>query len=330
MPENYLDMKAAVLHQYGEAPKYGDFPDPIPQNDNQVLITVKAAAVKNLDKGKASGAHYSSGSHLAQPETVGMDGVGLLEDGTRVYAFGLTGMVAEKALADKRKCVVLPASIDDASAAALPNAIFGAAAALRFRANIVPGDTVLINGGTGVTGKLAIQIAKHYGAGRIIATGRNADSLQKLLTIGADEIISLKQDDDQIVAQLKAIHSATPIDIVIDYLWGHPVEMILMALKGKGHTTHKVRIVTVGEMAGSTIALPSGILRSSDIEILGSGLGSLPEDAMDAIFTEILPDMLQLAANGQFEIETVTYPLKDIEAAWMQDIGPGKRLVIIM
>ena len=259
-----------------------------------------------------------------------MDGVGLLEDGTRVYAFGLTGMVAEKALADKRKCVVLPASIDDASAAALPNAIFGAAAALRFRANIVPGDTVLINGGTGVTGKLAIQIAKHYGAGRIIATGRNADSLQKLLTIGADEIISLKQDDDQIVAQLKAIHSATPIDIVIDYLWGHPVEMILMALKGKGHTTHKVRIVTVGEMAGSTIALPSGILRSSDIEILGSGLGSLPEDAMDAIFTEILPDMLQLAANGQFEIETVTYPLKDIEAAWMQDIGPGKRLVIIM
>jgi len=323
-------MKAAVLHQYGEAPKYGELPDPIPQNDNHLVMTMKAAAVKNLDKGRASGAHYSSGGQLHKPEGVGIDGVGVLADGTRVYSFGMGGMIAEMGLADKNKMVRLPDGIDYVTAAALPNAVMGAAGALHFRAGIKQGETVLINGATGVTGKVAVQIAKHYGAKKVIVTGRNADSLNKLKELGADEIISLKQEDEQILTTLKEIHKSTPVDIVIDYLWGHPAELILTALQGKGGATHPVRFVTVGGMAGDKIELSSGILRSSDIMLCGSGLGSLSNQAMGELFRNILPEMLQLAADGKLKIDTVTADLKDIEETWHKDVAAGHRLVITM
>jgi NADPH:quinone reductase-like Zn-dependent oxidoreductase len=323
-------MKAAVLYKLGEAPKYKDFPEPVAQNSDQVLITVKAAAVKNLDKGRASGAHYASHKNL--PEVVGVDGVGILADGTRVYANGITGMIGEKALIDKNKYTVLPDQIDDISAAALPNAVMGAALALKYRAEMKPGDTVLINGATGVTGKAAVQIAKYYGAKKIIATGRNEESLKQLLALGADEIISLKQEDQTIIGRIKELHASQPISIVIDYTWGHPAEMILSALKGGGlHAiTTKVRFVTVGSMAGEEIKVPSSILRSSAIELLGSGIGSLPKEAMENQFTETIPEMLALAAKSGLTIDTVTAELKDVETAWMENIPAGKRLVILI
>ncbi|AMR27131.1 alcohol dehydrogenase [Hymenobacter psoromatis] len=322
-------MKAAVLHQYGEAPKYGEFPAPVAQQPDQLLVTITAAAIKNLDKGKASGAHYSSGGRLAQPEVVGVDGVGTLADGTRIYAFGLTGMLAEQGLADKNRLVKLPANLDDVTAAALPNAIFGSAAALRFRANVQPGETVLINGATGVTGQLAVQLARHYGARHIMATGRNPELLQKLRAQGV-ETVSLQQSDEEVLAQLREMHVRTPIDVVIDYLWGRPAELILQVLQGRGGTTHRVRFVTVGGMADDTIRLSSGTLRSSDITLLGSGLGSVSEADMQRMFADEMPGLLQLAADGHLTIDTVTAPLHDIEAAWTRAVDSGTRLVIVM
>jgi NADPH:quinone reductase-like Zn-dependent oxidoreductase len=321
-------MKAAVYIP-GQTPKYGDFAEPIPQSENQLVITVKAAAVKNLDKGIVSGQHYASGGSK-EPKVAGVDGVGVLADGTRVYGFGVSGMIAEKAVIDKNKMVKLPDGIDDITAAALPNAVMGAGAALRFKANVKAGDVVLINGATGVTGLVAVQIAKHYGAKKVIVTGRNADSLKQLLALGADEAISLKQEDEQIVSKIKEIHKGTPIDSVIDYIWGHPAELVLSALGGSGGTTHKVKYITVGAMAGDNIQLSSGILRSSDIEISGSGLGSLGADAMNKLFTELLPEMLQLAAEGKLKIDTETANLKDIETVWHKEIPGAKRLVIII
>jgi NADPH:quinone reductase-like Zn-dependent oxidoreductase len=324
-------MKAAVLHQLGHAPVYGDFSDPIPHGEEQLLIHVKAASVKNLDKGRASGAHYASYKEL--PVIVGIDGVGVLEDGTRIYAMGLTGMIAERALINKRNYVKLPAHIDDVTAAALPNAVMGAALALRFRAGVVPGETVLINGATGVTGMLAVQIAKHYGAKKVIATGRNPESLKKLAALGADEIISLKQSDEDIIKQLKEINTTNPVDVVIDYTWGHPAELILAGLKGGGGVnvvTHRLRFVTVGGMVGDHIQVSSAMLRSSAIELLGSGLGSLSHEALQKLYSEVLPEMLQLAADGKLKIETETAPLREIESVWNKEIPTGKRLVIVM
>ena len=318
------------MSQLGTAPRYEDFADPEIKNDDQVLIAVKAASVKNIDKGRASGAHYAR--HTDLPEVVGIDGVGILADGTRVYALGITGMIAEKALINKNDYTIIPDGLDNASAAALPNAVMGAALALKYRAEVKAGDVVLINGATGVTGQVAVQIAKYYGAKKVIATGRNPESLKLLLELGADEVISLKDDDETIAKQIKEIHGSTPINSVIDYTWGHPAEIILNALKGSSlhHISSKVRFVTVGGMAGDEIKLSSNILRSTAIEILGSGFGSISGEIMKKLPHEILPEMLQLAADGKLKIETVTAPLKDIETAWNEHVPAGKRLVIVI
>lgn len=146
-------MKAAVMYQKGEMPQYTDFPEPVPQNDDELLISVKAAAIKHFDKGRAKGTHYSAEADRQNATLIGGDGVGLLADGTRVYALG-DGMIAEKAIIDKRRMVKLPEGIDDASACALPNAVAGSAMALRFRAAMQPGETVLVNGATGFSGKI--------------------------------------------------------------------------------------------------------------------------------------------------------------------------------
>ena len=323
-------MKAAVLHQLGQAPKYEDFPDPVPQNADQLVIDVKAASIKNLDKGRASGAHYAP--HTKFPDVVGVDGVGVLPDGKRVYAMGVTGMIAEKALVDKSRIVPIPDGIDDATAAALPNAIFGAALALKYRAAITPGKVVLVNGATGVTGKIAIQLAKYYGASHVIATGRNPASLHSLTELGADEILSLTQDETTFVSALKTIHTKTPIDFVIDYTWGTPMEWIMQAIKGGGLNTpyHPIRIITVGNMAGDNMNLGSAQLRSAAIEIVGSGFGSLPPQAFAAMNTEIIPDLMELAGRGGLHIDTERVPLGEVENAWQSHVHPGVRRVVIM
>lgn len=321
-------MKAAVVYKKGESPKYVEFAEPIPQNENQILLSVKAVAITNLDKGKASGKHYSSDNHSENGFVVSSDAVGLLENGTRVYARGITGTMAEKTIIDKNIVVPLPKEISNSIAAAMPNAVAGSAMALKFRAGIKPGETVLINGGAGFTGQMAIQIAKHYGAKRIIVTARNEKTFQNLLDLGADEVISLKQDEETIINYLKEIHQNTPIDIVLDYLWGHTAQLILSALKGNGSFTHKTRYVNVGSIAGDSIQLSAGILRSVDLQLSGSGLGSWSKGEVKLLFSEILPEMFLLASQNKIKVNIEEVDLKDIEQMWNAEVSDGKRLVV--
>lgn len=318
-------MKAAVLHELGTNPKFETFNDP-QANTEQATITVKAAAIKQLDKIKASGKHYTKYPYL--PIVIGTDGTGILEDGTPIYAWGITGMLAEKALVQKNNWTVLPDGLSFETAAALPNALIGSDMALLYRAKMEAGQTILINGATGVTGKIAVQIAKYRGASKIIVTGRNEDTLIELKTFGADEIISLKQDDETIVKQIQQIHNNYPIDIVLDYLWGHPVELILQAFKSL--PPRKVKLVTVGEMAGSNISLASGTLRSTQIELLGSGIGSITPEEIASYIKDILPTIFELAASGKMIIDIEAFPLSKIEQIWNKQEEPGKRFVAII
>ncbi len=323
-------MKAAVVYRKGELPKYAEIPEPIATSENEVLISVKAVAITNLDKGIASGKHYSSENENQNGIIIGSDAIGLVETGTRVYARGISGTIAEKALVEKNRMVELPDGIDDATAAAMPNAVAGSAMALRFRAKIKPNETVLINGATGFTGQMAIQIAKYYGAKKIIVTGRNEKTLQSLLELGADEIVSLKQDDERLVSQLKEIHQNTPIDIVLDYLWGHSAELIFSVLKGNGNFTHKTRYVSVGSMSGDLIQLSAQILRSVDLQLSGSGLGSWTKEEVKLLFSEILPEMFLLASQNKLKVNIEKVNLVNIEKMWNAEVPDGKRLVVVI
>jgi len=321
-------MKAAVMYQQGELPQYVDFPEPITQHNDELLVKVKAVAIKHFDKASASGTHYSSDAPEQNGRVIGGDGICLLEDGTRIYGIGISGMLAEKATIRKDLIVKVPNALDDVTAAALPNAVMGAAMGLKFKADIQPGDVVLINGATGFTGRVAVQIAKHYGAKRIIVTGRNQRSLEDLLSLGADETISLLQDDESFKNRIKKIHSQTPIDIVIDYLWGHTAEMILACLKGDGSFTNRIRYVSIGSMAGDIIQLSAANLRSVDLQLTGSGLGSWSKSQIGLLIKEMLPEMFQLAAAGKLKVAATQVQLKDIAALWSMDVPDGQRLVV--
>ncbi len=321
-------MKAAVIYRKNELPQYAEVGDPVVNSENEILVDVKAVAIKHFDKSRASGKHYSSEAPKESGRVIGGDGVCILNDGTRVYGMGVSGMLAEKATIEKERMVILPPKISDAVAAALPNAVIGSAMGLRFKAEMKTGENVLINGATGFTGRVAVQVAKHYGAKKIIVTGRNPKSLQDLRKLGADEIISLDESDDLILENLQKIHRESPFDVVIDYLWGHTAELILTMLKGKGSFTHKTRFVSIGAVTGDLIQLSASGLRGTDLQITGSGLGSWSKEQVRKLFTEILPEMFQLAADGILVIETIEVKLKDIAGLWNLDVPDGRRLVV--
>jgi len=321
-------MKAAVLYKKGDLPVYTETTEPTPQNENEVLVTVKAVAIKHFDKGRASGSHYSSNAPRENGRVIGGDGVCLLPDGTSVYGMGVSGMLAEKAVIDTNRMVTLPDGLSDAVAAALPNAIIGAAMGLRFKADIQPGDTVLINGATGFTGRVAVQVAKHYGAKKVIVTGRNQQALESLLALGADALVSVVQDDESFVQQLATIQAATPIDIIIDYLWGHTAEMILACIKGDGSFTNSIRYVSVGSVTGDLIQLSAANLRSVDLQLTGSGLGAWSKQQVGLLFSNILPEMFLLAATGKLVVDTVEVKLPDITELWNLEVAGGQRLVV--
>ena len=321
-------MKAAVLHTLGKPPRFEDFPDPHPSPE-EVKVRVKAASLKNIDKAMASGLHYDSHSEL--PVVCGVDGVGVLDDGTRVYCGGSRlpyGMMAEQTVVSRAWCLPVPDGVDDITAAALPNPALSSWLPLVWRAHLKQGETVLILGATGVAGKLAIQIAKHLGAGRVVAAGRNKGVMRTLPGLGADATIDLGQGDRELTASFEREAGRARFDIVLDYVWGHPTEVLLEALTGHDvmSANDSLRLIEIGDMAGSTISLAAAALRSSGMEIYGSGGGgSIPRTAIFDVF----PQLWALAAGGKIHIDTESVPLAEIEKAWLRNDLPGRRIVII-
>jgi NADPH2:quinone reductase len=185
----------------------------------------------------------------------------------------------------------------------------------------------LILGGTGVAGKLAIQIARHLGAGRVVAAGRNEQVLRTLNDLGADATIHLDQSDQELTRAFIREVGHKPFDVIIDYLWGHPTEVLLDALIGHDVKAgaSRIRLIEIGEMAGPTIALSAAALRSSGLELYGSGGGSIPHSAIFDAF----PQVWALAARGKLSVDTEQAPLADVEIAWQREDLPGRRLVVI-
>jgi NADPH2:quinone reductase len=257
-----------------------------------------------------------------------VDGVGRLEDGSRVY-FGISraphGTFAERALAANWMCIPLPDGLDDATAAGIANPAMSSWAALAGRAKFVAGESVLILGATGVAGQLAVQIAKRLGARRVIAAGRNPQALVTLKELGADDVISLDQEQDALVTAFRDKYAEAGIDVVLDYLWGHPAECVLEAVSQKGlrKAASRVRFVQIGASAGVSISLKAASLRSSGLELLGSGLGSASLDQLRAAIEEFF----KVAATKRFEFTVKTAPLRDVEALWNRS-EPGTRLVL--
>lgn len=307
-------MNAAVVHAFDAPPRCTTFPDPVAAA-GELPVTVTAVGLHPVVKALANGSHYGGTGEL--PFVPGLDGVGRLEDGTRVY-FGISrspyGTFAERALAANWMCIPLPDGLDDATAAGMANPAMSSWAALQGRAKFTAGESVLILGATGVAGRLAVQIAKRLGAGRVVAAGRNPQALQLLRDLGADAVISLDEEHDPLVAAFRREYAEAGVNVVLDYLWGYPAECLLEAISQRGlrKAASRVRFVQIGESAGKTISLRADALRSSGLELLGSGFGSASLDQLRAAITEFF----QAAATKPFDFNLKTAPLRDVESLW--------------
>ena len=196
---------------------------------------------------------------------------------------------------------------------------------LKHTAKLAAGETVLILGATGVTGKLAVQIAKILGAGRVVAAGRNEHVLSTLDELGADSTIRLDKPHEELIAAFRREASEKRFDVIIDYLWGRPTEALMKAITGKEFAIAEsgTRLVEVGESAGSTITLPAAVLRSTALTILGTG-GMPSWDILSDAFQQVMDSV----ARGTLRIETERVPLAEIENAWERH-ALARRLVVM-
>ena len=313
-------MHAAVVNDLKKPPVFQEFSDP-ELRVGEVLIDVKAAGLHPVVRAIAQGAHYSDGGEV--PFIPGVDGVGVRADGTRVYFGGARrpwGTMAEHCAVSPTMTVLLPDALDTVQAAALANPGMSAWLSLKARAQLAAGETVLIMGATGVAGHLAIQCARLLGAKRIVAAGRN---VKALAGEDVDAIIGLAELEDA-VREALAAQAARGIDVVIDYLWGRPTELLIEVLTRKfaASGVRTTRLVEVGNSAGPTITLPGAALRSIDLRLLGSGFGSVPIDQIIAA----IPNLFAMAAAGKLRIEADPVPLAQVETAWSR-AESAKRVV---
>lgn len=301
-------MKAVVVNSVGERPVYDEFREP-QAGENQEIIAVKAAAISQLVKSRAAGKHYSS--EITCPFIAGIDGTGYLSDGSPVYFLTFNtpwGSMAEKTLVSAESIVPLPVTLDPVLAAAIANPGMSSWAALTCRAHLRKGETVLVNGATGTSGGLAIRIARYLGAGKIIATGRNTDVLDKLRKEGADVVLTLDSLPSELPAQM-----AEGVDIVLDYLWGQSALDIMESAVAGG--AKAVRFVQIGSLSGQEISLHSKLLRSSGLTLMGSGLGSVS----DSELINAVRELFMAATECDLSIPFIQRPLHEAENAWAQD-----------
>ncbi|RRA49765.1 zinc-binding alcohol dehydrogenase family protein [Acidipila sp. EB88] len=320
-------MKAAIVTGAGKTPIYGEFNDAVVHGDEE-LITVRAAALSNVTRSRASGVHYSAAG--VYPAVAGVDGVGLMKDGTRVY-FAMPeapwGALAELCPMHPRRCVDIPDALDDITAAAIANPGMSAWAALMERSHFTAGETVLVHGATGTAGRIAVQLAKYLGAARVIATGRNVEELEELRQLGADVTIPFALGPGHAAArgEFEEALAATfqqGIDVVIDYLWGESALMVIAAL-AKTVAEKSVRFVHVGSASGErNIELPGAALRSAAITLMGSGVGSVSRKGL----VQSVRHVFEAVAPAGLKIATKSVPLADVASVW--DSAKGKPRVV--
>ncbi|MGV9713055.1 quinone oxidoreductase family protein [Gordonia sp. NPDC003424] len=316
-------VNAAVVSSFDEPPHYQtlDLPDPEP---GQEIVDVLAVGLHPRTRSGASGTHYTSSGTL--PMIPGIDGVGRRADGTVIYFVAdddTLGTLAESTIIDSRRCAPLRGGADVVNLAAAMNPAMSSWVALRTQAPIEPGQSVLVLGATGNAGSMAVEIAKLFGAGRVIGAGRNRERLETLADRGADAVVTLTDDVEGSSRALA--DAAADVDIVLDYLWGPPTQAALVPmLTARTDRSRELRWVQIGSMAGETIELPSAALRSANLRLLGSGQGSVSARG----YAAQLPALAEAIDDGRISVRTREVPLADVERAWKEADEPGVRTVI--
>lgn len=311
-------MKAAVIADADQPPRYVDFAEPPPPARGEMLVDILAVGLHHLTRSRATGAHYSSS--VTFPLVPGMDGVGRGTDGKlRYFVLDNTqlGSLADRTNIEQDRSIVLPSGTDPVTVAAAMNPAMGPWLALRKRIHFEKGQKVLILGATGNAGSMAVQIAQHLRASQIIAVGRNAQRLAKLPALGATDVVEL---GDERLGTL-----AREVDVVLDFIWGDSAAQLMVSLiRERADRSRPLTWIEVGSISGQTAPIPAAALRSANFQIIGSGIGAVPGREI----LKELPALVQEIAAGKLRVDAKAVPLRDVERAWAEVTHSSERIVL--
>ena len=278
-----------------------------------------AAGVNPVDVAISAGRFYAGKPPL--PSVAGREGVGTLE-GARVYfdaPVAPFGSMAERAPIDPASAYPVPDGLDEGVAIALGISGLAAWLALTWRADVQPGEHVLVLGATGVLGQIAVQAAKLLGAARVVAAARSAEGLERCLALGADAAVRLGEPED-LPAALRAA-AEDRIDVVIDPVYGEPLVAAVNA------ASFGARLVQIGAGAGAEATIPSAPIRGKMLVLMGhTNFAAPPRDQARGL----RPDGRAPAARGEIVVDVDRIPLEQVAEAW-ERLGAGshRKLVLV-
>ena len=318
-------MHAALVTSFDQPPRYETVDAPVPAHESEVVVDVVASALHPRVRSQSDGSHYTSTEEL--PLIPGIDGVGRTASGElRYFVLPDTtqGALADQTVIDLRRSIPIDINVDPLIVAAGMNPAMSSWLALRKRMDFQAGQSVLVLGATGSAGRLAVQVAKHFGASRVVVAGRDAARLAELRDLGADELVSLAGSDDEVGMRLA--NAAADVDVVIDYLWGPPTALAMEAIvTARPDSGRPLTWIEIGSMAGATAAIPSAALRAAALTIVGSGQGSVsPREILSE-----LPALVAAIADGVFTIDARAVPLAQVETVWTAPETGGQRVVFV-
>jgi len=304
-------LRAIQITEFGgpEVLTLTEVPEPVP-GAGQLLVTVDRAGINYADTHQAENT-YLSKSEL--PLIPGGEVVGRTDDGRRLVALVSSGGYAERAVVDPRTAFDVPEGIDDVTALGL--IVQGATAWLLLRRSVhlQEGESVVVHAGAGGVGSLAIQLAKAWGAGRVIATASSVAKRDLATELGADTTVDADAED--MTEALREANGGQRVDIVLDMTGGRITDQSLAALAPFG----RLAFYGMANRQPPTPIAPAGLLAHSTT-VAGMWLphafrvpGLMPQ-AMSELYALVSKGALRVVTGGEYPLSEARRAHEDMRA----------------
>jgi NADPH:quinone reductase len=297
-------MRAVQIEEFGgpEVLQVVDLPEPEP-GDGEVLVKVERAGINFADT------HQRENSYLAKfelPLVLGGEVAGRTPDGERVVALLRSGGYAEYAVAPEATTFPLPDGLEGGAALALLVQGLTAWHLFRTSAKLADGESVVVVSGAGGVGSLAVQLAKPFGAGRVIATASSDEKRALALELGADAAIDTRAED--LTAAIREANGGRAVDVVLEMSGGRVFDGCLNALAPFG------RLVTYGIAGREPNTVQSGALMRKSRAVIGFWLMHCL--GRRQMMEEPLRDLFERAVRGELRPQMgATYPMSEVRRA---------------
>jgi NADPH2:quinone reductase len=304
-------MRAIQIQEFGgpEVLVLRDVPEPAAP-DGFVVVDVAAAGINYADT------HQAENSYLAPAElplVPGGEVVGTTPDGRRVVALVAGGGYAERAVAHPAAMWDVPDAVSDAAALALVLQGTTAWHLLRTSAQLRAGESVVVHAAAGGVGTLAVQLAKRFGAGRVIGVASTEDKRALAERLGADVTVDAGAED--LNAALREANGGAKVDVVLEMVGGRTFEQSLRALAPFGRLVHFGQAGREGAPKvdpGALMARSQGVIGFWLVHMMRRP--DLMTAAMEDMFAAVQAGELEPVVGGTYALEDVRRAHEDIRA----------------